>query len=196
MAWVLYPVVNLQAARVPNTMWQIEWCFVCVKTYAKNHLRRIIVAAYVLKSPLRPNLTRQRILKARKDRLKEDLIEIPFHILPDKNPVKYNILRELKMAEMQVLSVHIEKLALALKDSDMGMSKLEALRQRLKQKDEKVTKGKWLDYQLKCVFSNNFKKDSCFNTFLKGSSIRPCNFTVYDHMSSLSSLNKYVSSVG
>ena len=80
-------------------------------------------------------------MKARKDRLKEDLIEIPFHILPDKNPVKYNILRELKMAEMQVLSVHIEKLALELKDSDMGMSKLEALRQRLKEKDERVTKG-------------------------------------------------------
>ena len=93
--------------------------------------------------------------------MKEDLIEIPFHILPDKNPVKYNILRELKMAEMQVLSVHIEKLALALKDSDMGMSKLEALRQRLKQKDEKVTKGKLLDYQLKWVFLNKFKKDSC-----------------------------------
>ena len=56
------------------------------------------------------------------------------------------------MAEMQVLSVHIEKLALALKDSDMGMSKLEALRQRLKQKDEKVTKGELLDYHLKWVF--------------------------------------------
>mgnify|MGYP000543585682 CR=1 FL=1 len=34
-----------------------------------------------------------RVLKAKKDKIKEEIMEIAFHIFPDKNPVKYNHLK-------------------------------------------------------------------------------------------------------
>jgi len=90
----------------------------------------------------RINLFVSRILQSKKDKLKEELMEISFHILPDRNPIKYNSIRDLKLAEMQVLSNHIEKYAVELSESGYGMTRLQALKQRMIQDEITINKGK------------------------------------------------------
>jgi hypothetical protein len=75
-----------------------------------------------------------RVLESYKERCKSHIFEIGYHINQETKPIKHQLVENFKLGNIFVVEQQIEKIALEMKDSEYGLSKLQILRDNLRHK--------------------------------------------------------------